>query len=158
MSSFATMYSFSRKYGLRYFVTQEQYNQLNYYFESETLAVAVLEQDLPHYLSLYWENSWDKTDNINFNYQKLHTDKKLHNGRALNIGDYPNEVQTYAKYLPDLRRRFHLRQRFKDRAQDLLHSELVKRNMIGSNITWVGVHNRRGDYKVTNPKKERKNY
>ena len=159
MSSLATMYSFARKYGLRNFVTKEQYNQLTYYFEPESLAVAVLEHDLPHYYitmfgykfsRLYWEKPWDRIDNIdnNFNYHKMHADKKLHTGKVLNIGDFPNEVQTYAKYLPDLRKRFNLRQRFKERAQDILHAELMRRNMMGSDITWVGVHNRRGDYKV----------
>merc|ERR1719350_2492413 len=35
MSSLATMYSFARKYGLHPVVTQEQYEQLEFYFDIE---------------------------------------------------------------------------------------------------------------------------
>ena len=158
MSSFSTIYSFARKYGLRYFVTQEQYDQLTFYFEPENLALSILERDLPHYYltilgfrlsRLYWRKPWEKIDKIdnNFKYDKMNNEE-LHVGQALNIGDYPNDVKTYKDYLSELRRRFKLREVFREKAQDLLHSELMRRNMLGSDITWVGVHIRRGDYKV----------
>ena len=52
-------------------------------------------------------------------------------------------------YLADIRARLKPRARFRERAEDLLQAELMRRNMVGADITWVGVHNRRGDYKVT---------
>ena len=157
MSSFATMYGFARKFGLRYFVTVEQYEQLTYYFEPETLALSVLERDLPHYYTsllgtkwsrLPWETPWEKINEIdnNFKYDNVR-DEKLHTGKAINIGDFPNEVQHFAEYLPDLRRRFTLKERFRKRAEESLQSELLHRGVGQSDVTWVGVHNRRGDYR-----------
>ena len=43
MSSIATMYSFSRQFGLKYYVTQEQYDLLTYYFQPSTLDLAVVD-------------------------------------------------------------------------------------------------------------------
>ena len=157
MSSLATMYSLARKFGLRYFVTEEQYEQLTYYFEPETLSLSVLERDLPHYYfsffgtkfaRLYWETPWEKINAIdnNFKYDKV-SDTRLHRGKTINIGDFPNEVQHYAEFLPDLRRRFRLKERFRRRAENSLLEELDRRGVGGSEVTWVGVHNRRGDYK-----------
>ena len=54
MSSFATMYSFAKKHGLRYFVTPEQADQLSYYFEPEQLSLNVIDKILPWYNRLYW--------------------------------------------------------------------------------------------------------
>ena len=115
-----------------------------------------MESDLPHYYTtvlgyklsrLVWIKPWDKIDNVdnNFDYSKMQ-DTSLQVGKALDIGDFPNEIKTFKEYLPDLRKRFKIRAKFLDRAEDLLQSELMKRNMLGSDITWVGVHNRRGDY------------
>ena len=154
------MYSFAKMYGLKYFVSQEQYNQLTYYFKPETMALSVVEHDLPHYYTtifgrvvsrLYWEKPWQRIDQVdnNFHYNLL-DNKELHTGMALDIGDFPNDIQHYAPYLSDLRQRFTLKERFTERAEDLLQSELMSRNMMGSDITWVGVHNRRGDYGVIN--------
>ena len=156
MSSFATMYSFAKKHGFRYFVTPEQADQLSYYFEPEQLSLNVIDQSLPdYYLSvfgltlsrLYWESPWDKLDNVdnNFDYSRME-DTELHNGRAINIGDYPNQVRDIVPHLPDIRSKFRFRARFRERAEDLLQAELMKRNMAGAEITWVGVHNRRTDY------------
>ena len=76
------MYSFARKFGLRYFVTEAQYEQLTYYFEPESLALSVLERDLPHYYitllgyklsRLAWLTPWDRIDHVdnNYNYNKI---------------------------------------------------------------------------------------
>ena len=157
MSSFATMYSFAKKHGLRYFVTPEQADQLSYYFEPEQLSLNVIDKSLPqYYLSLfgfklsrlYWEIPWLNLDHVdnNFDYSRME-DVKLHRGRAINIGDYPNQVRDMVPHLPDIRARFRLRARFRERAEDLLQAELRRRNMAGADITWVGVHNRRSDYK-----------
>ena len=157
MSSLATMYSFARKFGLRYFVTEEQYEQLTYYFEPESLSLSVLERDLPHYYvtllgyklsRLAWVTPWDRIDNIdnNFNYDKI-SDTGLHTGQAINIGDFPNEVQHFAQYLPDIRGKFRLRERFRSRAARRLEVELSHRSVGWAEVTWVGVHNRRGDYR-----------
>ena len=159
MSSFATMYSFARKHGLRYFVTQEQADQLSYYFEPEQLSLNVIDRSLPqYYLSLlglqisrlYWETPWERVDDVdnNFDYSRI-DERELHRGRALNMGDYPNKVRDMLPYLADIRARLKPRARFRERAEDLLQAELMRRNMAGADITWVGVHNRRGDYKVT---------
>ena len=43
MSSIATMYSFSRQFGLKYYVTQDQYDLLTYYFQPSTLDLAVVD-------------------------------------------------------------------------------------------------------------------
>ena len=150
------MYSFARKYGLRYFVTEAQYEQLTYYFEPESLALSVLERDLPHYFltllgfklsRLAWLTPWSRIDHIdnNFNYDQI-SDTGLHTGRAINIGDFPNEVRHFAPYLPDIRAKFRLRERFRSRAAASLAVELSHRNIGWSEGTWVGVHNRRGDY------------
>ena len=150
------MYSFARKYGLRYFVTEAQYEQLTYYFEPESLALSVLERDLPHYFltllgfklsRLAWLTPWSRIDHIdnNFNYDKI-SDTGLHTGRAINIGDFPNEVRHFAPFLPDIRAKFRLRERFRSRAAASLAVELSHRNIGWSEVTWVGVHNRRGDY------------
>ena len=157
MSSFATMYSFAKNYGLRYFVTQEQADQLSYYFEPEQLSLNVIDKSLPQYYlnffgiklsRLYWEIPWQKLDHVNnnFDYSKIE-DTKLHTGKAINIGDYPNQVRDIVHHLPDIRARFRLRARFRERAEDLLQAELTRRNMAGAEITWVGVHIRRTDYK-----------
>ena len=151
------MYSFARKFGLRYFVTEDQYEQLTYYFEPESLALSVLERDLPHYhltllgykLSrLAWLTPWRRIDDIdnNFNYDQI-TDTALHTGQAINIGDFPNEVKHFAQYLPAIRGKFRLRERFRSRAAKRLEVELSHRNIGWSEVTWVGVHNRRGDYR-----------
>ena len=71
------MYSFARKFGLRYFVTEEQYEQLTYYFEPESLALSVLERDLPHYFltvlgyklsRLGWITPWARINAVDNNY------------------------------------------------------------------------------------------
>ena len=158
MSSVATMFSFAKKFGFRYFVTQDQFDQLSYYFKPESLGLSVMEHSLPHYhltilghtySRLHWDKPWDSIDDIdnNYDYKKI-DDEDLHTGRALNVGDFPNDVKRYREYLAVLRERFTLQDRFRERAQDLLQSELMRRNMAGSDITWVGVHNRRGDYGV----------
>ena len=46
MSSLATMYSFARKYSLHPVVTDEQFGQLEFYFEIKNLPLTVLERDL----------------------------------------------------------------------------------------------------------------
>ena len=135
------MYSFARKFGLDYVVTEDQYQQLTYYFEPESLVLSVLERDL----GLAWVSPWDKIDEIDNNYDKI-SDKDLHTGLAINVGDYPNEVKHFAPYLPDLREMFRLRERFRSRAAASLAVELSHRNIGWSEVTWVGVHNRRGDY------------
>ena len=142
------MYSFSRKFGLSYYVTEDQHEQLTYYFEPERLGLSVLERDLGDALPrLKWIKPWDRIDYVddNFNYDKI-SDKELHRGRAIDIGDYPNEVQHFAQYLPDIRRMFRLRERFRSRAAKTLEVELTHRNIDWTEVTWVGVHNRRGDY------------
>ena len=137
MSSLATMYSFARKFGLDYVVTEDQYQQLTYYFEPESLVLSVLERDL----GLAWVSPWDKIDEIDNNYDKI-SDKDLHTGLAINVGDYPNEVKHFAPYLPDIREMFRLRERFRSRAAASLAVELSHRNIGWSEVTWVGVHNR----------------
>ena len=138
-------------------MTQEQADQLNYYFEPKQLSLNVIDKSLTQYhlsifgfkLSrLYWESPWvtlSQVDN-DFDYSRME-DKKLHKGRAINIGDYPNQVRDMIPYLPDIRAMFRFRARFRERAEDLLQAELRRRNMVGADITWVGVHNRRSDYK-----------
>ena len=82
-----------RKFRLRYFVTEEQYEQLTYYFEPESLSLSVLERDLPQYsLSflgrefsrLYWETPWERINAIdnNFKYDKV-SDARLHRGNTI---------------------------------------------------------------------------
>ena len=143
MSSFATMYSFAKKHGASYFVTPEQADQLSYYFEPEQLSLNVIDKSLPWYNWLYWESPWDKLDNVdnNFDYSRME-EEELHKGRAINIGDYPNQIRDMVPHLPDIRARFRFRARFRERAEDLLQAELTRRNMAGAEITWVGVHNK----------------
>ena len=52
MSSIATMYSFSRQFGLKYYVTQDQYDLLTYYFQPSTLDLAVVDVALANLSSL----------------------------------------------------------------------------------------------------------
>ena len=146
MSSLATMYSFAKKHGLRYFVTQEQADQLSYYFEPEQLSLNVIDKILPWYNRLYWESPWAKLDNVNFDYSRME-EEELHKGRAINIGDYPNQIRDMVPHLQDIRAMFSFRARFRERAEHLLQAELTRRNMAGAEVTWVGVHNRRTDYK-----------
>ena len=148
MSSLATIYSLARMFDLRYFVTSEQAELLSYYFEPETLRLSVLERDLPLNYSLdrlHWETPWEKLDGIdnNFKYDKAE-DVRLHKGAALNVGEYPNDVRHFLPFLPELRQMFTLRRRFRRRAEKSLQAELSMR--AADNVTWVGVHNRRGDY------------
>ena len=121
MSSFATMYSFAKKHGLRYFVTQEQADQLSYYFEPEQLSLNVIDKSLPWYNRLYWEFPWDKLDNVNFDYSRME-EEELHKGRAINIGDYPNQIRDMVPHLQDIRAMFSFRARFRERAEDLLQA------------------------------------
>ena len=146
MSSFATMYSFAKKHCLRYFVTTEQAYQLSYYFEPEQLSLNVIDKSLPLYKQLYWESPWDKMDNVDNNYSRME-EKELHKGRAINIGDYPNHIPDMVPHLSDIRAMFRFQARFRKRAEDLLQAEIRSRNMTGPEITWVGIHNRRTDYK-----------
>ena len=146
MSSYATMYSFGRKYGLHFFSTQEQADLLSYYFEPGHLSLRVI--DKRQYYRLYWESPWDNVDHVdnNFNYSRI-ADPELHRGRAINIGNYPNEVHDMVPYLPDIRAKFRFQARFRKRAENLLRAEALRRNMMEAEITWVGVHVRRTDYK-----------
>ena len=52
MSSIATMYSFSRQFGLKYYVTQEQYDLLTYYFQPSTLDLVVVDVALANLSTL----------------------------------------------------------------------------------------------------------
>ena len=79
---------------------------------------------------------------MQFNYQRME-DPRLHTGRLLNMGDYPNEVRYYAPFLPAIRRMFTFRPRFSARAQTQLRGELARRGLGAEEVTWVGVHNRR---------------
>ena len=57
-------------------------------------------------------------------------------------------MRSFARYLPELRRKFTFRPRFSARAQRLLHGELQRRGLgaAAASVTWVGLHNRRADY------------
>lgn len=158
LSSVATLYSFARRFGLRMLVTREQHEQLSYYFQPDTLGLVTLETALaPHILTLplglrlsrvRWETPWAAIDHVdnNYNYARME-EPSLHTGRFLNMGDFPNEVRSFARYLPDLRRKFTFRPRFSARAQRLLHGELQRRGLgAAASVTWVGLHNRRADY------------
>ena len=156
MSSFATMYSFGRKYGYRFFVTQEQADLLLYYFQPEHLSLNVIEES-QYYRDimgrktslLKWESPWQPQGfpwDVNCSYSKI-ADPNLQKGRAIDLGDYPNAVQDMVPYLPDIRAKFRLQARFRERAENLLRAEAVRRNMMEAEITWVGVHVRRTDYK-----------
>eukprot|EP00092_Neocalanus_flemingeri_P034291 GFUD01037291.1.p1 GENE.GFUD01037291.1~~GFUD01037291.1.p1 ORF type:complete len:422 (-),score=59.72 GFUD01037291.1:46-1311(-) len=156
MSSLATMYSFSRKYGMRPFVTEDQFHQLNYYFESEKLGLSLIEKDLPQYhvnilgfkiSRIWWELPWNSIDNVasNFNYSEI-AKPHFHKGKAIDIGNYPNEIRFYKDFLPELKEKFTLKERFVEKAERKLRDELLKRKIVSSNVTWVGIHNRRGDY------------
>ena len=52
MSSIATMYSFSRQFGLKYYVTRDQYDLLTYYFQPSTLDLAVVDVALANISTL----------------------------------------------------------------------------------------------------------
>ena len=156
MSSLATMYSFARKYGMQPIVTEEQYQQLEFYFESNELGLSVLEKDLHQFhvnilgfkiSRIWWEVPWNSIDSVanNFNYSEI-ANPEYHKGKALNIGKYPNEIRFYKDYLPELKMKLRLKDRFVNMAEQKLRAELLKRNTVSSNVTWVGIHNRRGDY------------
>ena len=172
MSSIATMYSFSRQFGLKYYVTQDQYDLLTYYFQPSTLDLAVVDVALANLSSLgvdllkifqhsqcrvmllyyymlgishlHWEKPWLPLEgkDMQFNYQRME-EPSLHTGRLLNMGDYPNEVRYYAPFLPAIRSMFTFRPRFPARAQTQLRGELARRGLASEEVTWVGVHNRR---------------
>jgi len=156
MSSLATMYSFARRHGLHPVVTEEQFGQLEFYFEIKNLALTVLERDLRQfYVSIFgfkfsriwWEVPWTAIDSVenNFNYSEIA--KHEHSrGKALNIGNYPNEIKYYKDFLPELRERIVLKERFVRKAEQKMKEELERRRTVNSNVTWVGIHNRRGDY------------
>ena len=127
ISSLATMYSFARKYSLHPVVTDEQFGQLEFYFEIKNLPLTVLERDLRQfYVSIFgfkfsriwWEVPWTAIDSVenNFNYSEIA--KAEHSkGKALNIGNYPNEIKHYKDFLPELKERLVLKERFVRRAK-----------------------------------------
>lgn len=159
LSSLATLLSFSQKFHLVPVITMEQSRLLNFYFELElpenSTKIQVLEQNFDQYFTsvfgrrlcrLWWDTPWEQVDKVNnnFNYSNLNN-PDLHHGRALNVGDFPNEVKLYKFHLPELKKMFRLQSKFRDNAQIRLQKTVTDRKL-GPNVTWVGVHNRRGDY------------
>ena len=80
-----------------------------------------------------------------YNYSQL-SSPSLHRGLALDMGDYPNLVSSYAPHLASLRELLQPRQQFRAVAQARLRGVLQRRGLGAAEVTWVGVHNRRGDY------------
>jgi len=158
LSSLATMISFSDQYGMKAVVTKSQETQLSFYFDPERLGLQVLEEEYePFFTSilgwslcrLRWITPWSKVSDVDnhFNYSAIHR-KHLHTGHAINMGEYPNVIESFKPLLPLLRQRFQLRSSFREVAQARLHGALRRRGLQAQStqVTWVGVHNRRGDY------------
>ena len=55
-------------------------------------------------------------------------------------------MKIFKEFMPEIRDKFVLRKRFQEGAQIKLDHIIRKRNLSGKPVTWVGVHNRRGDY------------
>jgi len=158
LSSLASMISFSEQYGMKAVVTRSQATHLSFYFEPERLDLQVLEEEYASFFitvlgwslcRLRWITPWSQVSHVDnhFNYS-VAKEKHLHTGHAINMGEYPNVVESFKPLLPLLRQRFSLRAKFKDVAQLRLHAALRRRGLMeqASEVSWVGVHNRRGDY------------
>jgi len=158
LSSLASMISFSEQYGMKAVVTRYQATHLSFYFEPEKLGLQVLEEEYASFFTtvlgwslcrLRWITPWSQVSDVDnhFNYSAA-GQKHLHTGHAINMGEYPNVVESFKPLLPLLQQRFSLRPKFREVAQMRLHAALRRRGLLErrSEVTWVGVHNRRGDY------------
>jgi len=155
MSSFASLYAFSRLHGYKNLVTKNQSELLEFYFVSSIKReLHILEEDYrDYYFNLFgfslnrlsWVSPWESVNSVadNFNYSIISSDYYV-TGKAINGGDYPNEVRFFVKVLPDIRNIFRLQKRFRKSAEEKL--QLAKSSFGAKNPVFVSVHIRRGDY------------
>ncbi|XP_023323360.1 galactoside 2-alpha-L-fucosyltransferase 2 [Eurytemora carolleeae] len=156
MSSFASILSLSKLYGYKAVVTEEQSSLLLYYFEPNIQReFHVLEVEYSEYISsflglfsfgrLVWELPWNFDDKkYNFTVSEISKPEYLR-GRSIDIGKYPNLLESYIQNLEEIKPLFRFRKRFSDAAQTKLYSAKKSRSLSGD-VTFIGVHVRRSDY------------
>ena len=132
LSSFASIYSLAKAGGLRPMVTHRSMSALSTYFAN--IEVPVLEKTYCNPC-------------IHFKFHKLKENSPTsRNGHAYKLAEaYSNLLPVYAPLLPDLRQMLVFKPEFQKAAQ----IQLVKARKAFTldSPTYVGVHNRRTDYK-----------
>eukprot|EP00088_Acartia_fossae_P051445 TRINITY_DN5778_c0_g1_i5.p1 TRINITY_DN5778_c0_g1~~TRINITY_DN5778_c0_g1_i5.p1 ORF type:complete len:361 (-),score=37.89 TRINITY_DN5778_c0_g1_i5:655-1737(-) len=159
LSAFATIFAYSQQYGYTHVMLAAQAKMLNYYFEpKEALSIEILEtSDLcvdvfgrSAQCRGIWQLPWTEVRFQNdrfYNYSNV-DDQSLFYGHALNIGEYPNQIKSFYKFLPALQSIFSFRPRFQQHAQAKLHEAAnFHQDALGVRPSvFVGVHIRRTDY------------
>jgi len=130
MSSFASVFSLSQELNLQQMLTYRSFKMLSTYFDD--FKAKILED--------FFCNPCVDLDFIGIEENFEPT------GNAVYMPAYPNFVDIYIHHLDTLRRIFKLKEKYRTRANAFL--EEIKVFSTFSDPTFIGIHNRRGDFKT----------
>jgi len=138
MSTFSSLFAIERDYGVRVFMNNDQLHKIDPFFNSTVIHsnMKSLENYFPEWASYNWVNLFRYVDDVkklflcvNLINKKFFRDKSLNDsmtwkknakGTLIDVGQYPNAIFTYYKYMNELRQIFKVNQRFILQAKSIL--------------------------------------